>query len=188
MYLSKLAKIIEDKALVEKYNSRLPVLKNRIQAYFYDSVSGYFYDKSTTDQSFIKVIGPEAWIVLWAKIATKEQAKQIIDKIMDPAHFNTYLPFPTLSASHPQFNPQNGYWRGPVWIDQAWFALEGMKNYGYDEQYHEMLNKLLNNADGLLAIDQSIRENYDPINGQGLNATHFSWSAVHLLLLLQGEL
>nr|NQU91942.1 hypothetical protein [Bacteroidota bacterium] len=41
MYLSRLAKVVNDKALHEKYNSQLPALKNRIQTYFYDSVSGY---------------------------------------------------------------------------------------------------------------------------------------------------
>jgi len=43
---------------------------------------------------------------------------------------------------------------------------------------------VINNCEGLNKIEVSIRENYHPITGEGLNAEHFSWSAAHLILLI----
>ena len=58
---------------------------------------------------------------------------------------------------------------------------------GYIEEANSMREKLYKNAAGLMDANVSIRENYDPRTGEGLNAHHFSWSAGHLLLLLNEE-
>jgi putative isomerase len=91
---------------------------------------------------------------------------------------------PTLNASHPQFKPNGGYWRGPVWLDQAYFGVRGLRNYGFQEEADELTHKLMHNAEGVLISGKSIRENYNPITGEGLEAENFSWSAAHYLLLL----
>ncbi len=184
MFLTELLKIDDQTALVSDFESQLVQLKKAIQNDFYDDETGYFYDINTEGNSKIKVIGPEAWICLWSLTATDEQAKMVARKIMDPQHFNTHVPFPTLSASHPGFDPQNGYWRGPVWIDQAYFALIGMKSYGFTEEADRLKEKLFQNAEGMLDTQRPLRENYDPRDGSGLNARHFSWTAAHLLMLL----
>lgn len=186
-YLIKLAEIAEQFEVADEFKSDLSNLEQVIQDSFYNSKHQYFFDIRTTDQLHVEVIGPEAWITLWAHVASEEQARGVVAKIMDSDHFNSYLPFPTLSVSHPEFEPERGYWRGPVWIDQAYFALEGMKNYGYEKEYEEMKEKLLNHAEGLLERQTPIYENYDPRNGMALNAPHFSWSAAHFLLLLGEE-
>lgn len=187
MFLTELFKITNQTEKVAQFEQEKATLKEAIQAHFYDDKTGYFYDVSTSNNKKIKVIGPEAWICLWAVTANEEQAKEVAKKIMSPEHFNTHVPFPTLSASHPKFDPKNGYWRGPVWLDQAYFALVGMKTYGYVDEAQGLKEKLWQNAEGLLEAGVSIRENYDPRDGKGLNAKHFSWSAAHLLLLLQEE-
>jgi hypothetical protein len=40
---------------------------------------------------------------------------------------------------------------------------------------------------GVLEKGTSIRENYQPITGEGLESKNFSWSAGHYLLLLLKE-
>ena len=186
-FLADLASILGKDQIAQQFKQDASVLGEQIREVFYDEGSGYFYDINTDDNSHIKVIGPEAWITLWAGVADSVQAESVKNIIMDSLHFNTYVPFPTLSASHPEFNPQRGYWRGPVWLDQAYFALDGMKKYGFEEEYIFMKNKLLANAEGVLNSNAPIRENYHPISGKGLNANHFSWSAAHILLLLTDE-
>ncbi len=170
-----------------QYLEEAQMLKEKIVARFYNEKQGYFYDYNVRSSKHLPSVGTEAWTVLWTKLADNEQANQIRDKIMSKAHFNTFVPLPTLSASHPKFNPRDGYWRGPVWMDQAYFALEGLWHYGFKEERNFLLEKILRNADGLLEKGGPIRENYDPRNGAGLNAKHFSWSAAHLLLLLREE-
>lgn len=188
MFLTELLKVSPNNELIYQLEKEKIQLKEKIQTHFYDEKSEYFYDVNTKTKAKIEVIGPEAWICLWAITASKEQAQGVAKKIMDPKHFNTHVPFPTLSASHSKFDPENGYWRGPVWLDQAYFALIGMKSYGYHEEANRLKTKIFDNAEGMLDPQIPLRENYDPRDGKGLNAKHFSWSAAHLLLLLDDEL
>ena len=149
--------------------------------------TGFFYDREIATGRLLTVQqGPEGWIPLYTGIATKEQAKRVADILMDSTKFATKVPFPTLVADHIKFNPLKGYWRGPVWLDQAYFGIKALEQYGYKKEADLLSQKLLQNAEGLLD-DAPIRENYHPISGKGLNANHFSWSAAHYLMLLSDE-
>jgi beta-galactosidase len=101
--------------------------------------------------------------------------------MMDPEKFRTHAPFPTIAADQPEFS--DGYWRGLVWLDQAWFGIEGLRAYGFHEDAKAMENQLLANLEGLAIPGQPIFENYLPLSGEGQNARQFSWSAAHLLML-----
>ena len=177
-YLKNMAELLGMDEDVEKYKSEAIQLKKQIQTLMYDPDDGYFYDIRLEDGSFVKVKGPEGWIPLWAGVALQTQADAVIEKILNPRIFNTKIPFPTLDASHPEFNPEKGYWRGPVWMDQAYFALMGMKKYGYENEVLKLTSKLFNEIQY-----PTLYENYHPITGEGLNAPHFSWTAAHLYLM-----
>ncbi|MDO9510745.1 MAG: trehalase family glycosidase [Bacteroidales bacterium] len=187
IYISQIAGIAGDYQSEHEYGVMYAKSIEKIRQWFYDEETAYFFDKNTSTGKAIKIFGPEAWIMLWTGLASPDEAYGVMKIIMNEDHFNTFVPFPTLSASHPSFNPQKGYWRGPVWIDQAYFALEGLLRYGYHEEANNMMNKLLLNSEGLLNSDSAIHENYNPINGKALNASHFSWSAAHLIMLLQNK-
>jgi putative isomerase len=60
-------------------------------------------------------------------------------------------------------------------------------NYGFDKEATQLTEKLIHNAQGLTEKGPSIRENYHPLTGQGMESESFSWSAAHLLLLLTDE-
>ena len=177
-YLKNMATILGKNIDVKKYKSEASYLKKQIQNLMYDPSDGYFYDIKLDDKSFVKVKGPEGWISLWAGVASQAQADAVIEKILDPKIFNTKIPFPTLDASHPKFSPEKGYWRGPVWMDQAYFALMGMKKYGYENEVLKLTSKLFNEIQY-----PALYENYHPITGEGLNSPHFSWTAAHLYLM-----
>ena len=177
-YLKNMAELLGMDEDVEKYKSEAIQLKKQIQTLMYDPDDGYFYDIRLEDGSFVKVKGPEGWIPLWAGVALQTQADAVIEKILNPRIFNTKIPFPTLDASHSEFNPEKGYWRGPVWMDQAYFALMGMKKYGFENEVLKLTSKLFNEIQY-----PALYENYHPITGEGLNSPHFSWTASHLYLM-----
>jgi len=177
-YLKNMATILGEDVDVKKYISEAAYLKKQIQSLMYDPSDGYFYDIKLDDKSFVKVKGPEGWIPLWAGVASQAQADAVIEKILDPEIFNTKIPFPTLDTSHSEFNPEKGYWRGPVWVDQAYFALIGLKQYGYENEAVNLTFKIFNEIQY-----STLYENYHPITGQGLNSPHFSWTAAHLYLM-----
>jgi len=185
-YLLKIAGALGKKEEVGEWKMEADNLKQLIQQNFYNSEKGFFYDKMIGKKEQVIVEGPEGWIALWAGLATKPQAEKIAGIMLNEKKFNTMVPLPTLTADHPKFDPMNGYWRGPVWLDQFYFGVEGLKRYGFKKQADEFTKKLFKNAEGLQE-DKPIRENYHPITGKGLNAFNFSWSAAYILMLLKNE-
>jgi putative isomerase len=158
------------------------VLGKLLRDTFFDEEKGFFYDVRLESKEPIRVEGPEGWIPLWAGVATPHQAALVVQVMMDPAKFFGTVPLPTLSMDHPEFDPSNGYWRGPVWLDQAYFGMDGLRRYGFEMEALHLSRRLVEAAEGLLEGDP-IFENYHPQTGKGLNAAHFSWSAAHLLMM-----
>ncbi len=174
--LNKLAKILN-----ETFEAKSKSID--ITDHFYDKEDNFFYDKKIDDQTFIKVKGSEVYTPLWTGLASREQFEAILPALKDENKYSTYIPFPTASADEEKFSAK-GYWRGPIWLDQTYFAINGLRKYGeheladnYTQQVFERIEGLQNGA--------PIHENYDPHTGKRLKAPHFSWSAAHLLLLYE---
>ncbi|NER12794.1 trehalase [Leptobacterium flavescens] len=183
-FLASLADALGKNEEAENYRTEAEKLKLRIQEQFYDPETGWFYDTNLEGDQQIKIMGSEGWTALWAKAATQAQAEAVKNNMMNPSTFYTRVPFQTMTADHPKFNPLKGYWRGPNWLDQAYFGVRGLKNYGFDNEAEKAAKQIIKGAEGILGKGSPIRENYHPINGQGLNAKNFSWSAAHLMMLL----
>ena len=186
IYLAQMAKLLNKDTLATKLENASKVLKKQIQTTFYDPKTGYFYDRMLSNHKMIRIKGPEGWIPLWAGVAKEKQAQSVINHMKDSMLFASYVPFPTLNVGHNKFNPTKGYWRGSVWLDQAWFAVRALENYDHHKDADKFRKQLLQRPEGLFNDDKPIRENYHPVSGKGLNAKHFSWSAVHLYLLYRG--
>lgn len=183
-YLAKMAQMLGKNELSDKLTQEAKALKEHIQTKMFDPETGFFYDTRIGTGEFIKVMGAECWLSLWAGIATPEQARQVLDKMLDPTKFNSTVPLGTLEISHLRFRPTRGYWRGPVWIDQVYFGVMGLRKYGFDKEADMFVRKYIANAQGLLT-DGPIHENYNPLTGETLNCPNFGWSsAVTLRMLL----
>ena len=149
--------------------------------WFFDHSDGFFHDRKIPSREFIKVYGTEAAIPLWTGLASKDQAETVIGRFTDSSKFATFIPFPTLSADDPSFESE-GYWRGPVWLDQAYFAISGIRRYSHADLADKMTAELFDRLQGLEG-DGPIHENYVASSGKALEAPHFSWSAASLLML-----
>jgi putative isomerase len=181
IYLAKICETLRDTLAADNFRMSATKLKALISSNFYSETDGFFYDKYLDSKTLVGIAGPEGWTPLWCGIASPQQAKKMARVMMDSTRFNTYVPFPTLDASNPLFTT-DGYWRGPVWIDQAYFAIAALRKEGMNKKADELTYKLFKNAGGLLD-SLAIYENYNPINGKPLSAPNFSWSAAHLLML-----
>jgi putative isomerase len=187
IYLAQLATVLQKDEDVQKFTAEAAILKVKIQSQFYDVNDGWFYDTTLDGKTFIKGEGSEGWTALWANAATQKQANAVKEKMMNPKKFYTKVPFQTMSADHEKFNPLKGYWRGPNWLDQAYFGVKSLRNYGFNEDADKATIQILKGAEGVLGKGKSIRENYHPLTGKGLNAQNFSWSAAHIIMLLQQD-
>lgn len=186
-HLALIANTLGQADAARQFTEEAEILKRQIQTVFYDEESGWFYDIDLEEKQQLMAFGAEGWIPLWATAAKPEQAARLRQTMLDSTKFATYIPFPTLAADHPGFDPNGSYWRGPVWLDQAYFAITGLRNYGYHKEAEQLTLQLTNHMVGLKDNDLPIRENYHPLTGEGLESNHFSWSAAHLLLLLWNE-
>lgn len=156
---------------------------DRVASYFFDEKEGFFFDRLIGEEKFVAEPGCEAYTPLWTGVATPEQVERMLPILQDTARFSTFIPFPTIAADNPKYNPR-GYWRGPIWLDQTYFAIHGLRAYGYKELADAYTRQVFDRLQGLKE-GAPIHENYDTHTGARLKAPHFSWSAVHLLLLYE---
>jgi putative isomerase len=183
IYLGRIAETLTQSDFMD-WKDQAKALQSQIELQFFDAETGWFYDTNLNGTKFIKVMGCEGWIPLWSGSANYEQATRVKENMMLPSKFNDSIPLQTLSADHPKFKPDGGYWRGPVWLDQAYFGIQGLHNYSFRTEAFDLSYKIIHNSEGLLEKGPSIRENYNPLNGAGMEAQNFSWSAAHLLMIM----
>lgn len=191
-FLSSMASELGKKKESKEYKKEAKKVQEYIQSKMYDKKSGFFYDLQINEKGLkTKLLvnrgkGTEGWLPLWAKVASKAQAKSVKKTMMSTDMFNTYMPFPTASKDNQKFSATQ-YWRGPVWLDQALYGVEALHNYGYNKEAKAMTEKLFLHAEGLMG-EGSIYENYDPLTGKGLSTKNFSWSASAYYLLYKNSL
>lgn len=147
---------------------------------FFDKSRGYFFDRKL-DGGWIEHFGPEGWAPLWTGLASEEQAMEVVKVMTDTTKFSTFIPFPTAAISEAKFMDK-GYWRGPIWLDQVYFAISGLRRYGYADLADSYTEQVFARLEGLTG-QGAIHENYEARTGKRLKAPHFSWSAAHLFLL-----
>ncbi|CAL2102090.1 Glycoside hydrolase, family GH63 lipoprotein precursor [Tenacibaculum sp. 190130A14a] len=186
-FLAALAQTLNKTEDVKHYKNEAQILKDKVQKQFYDENDGWFYDTNIEGTDFIKGEGSEGWTALWANAASSEQAEAVKNNMMNPSKFFTKVPFQTMSADHKKFDPLKGYWRGPNWLDQAYFGIKGLRNYGFNSEADKATIQVLKGAEGVLEKGPAIRENYHPLTGKGLHAHNFSWSAAHIIMMLQNN-
>ena len=156
---------------------------NKVADRFFDQEMGFFFDRKLADGSFVREPGCEAYTALWTQVAQPEQVERMMPLLQDTAKFSTFIPFPTIAADNPRYNPR-GYWRGPIWLDQTYFAIRGLRNYGYSDLADHYTRQVFDRLSGLQE-GAPIHENYDTHTGKRLKAPHFSWSAAHLLMMYE---
>jgi neutral trehalase len=159
--LSRMAEVLNERSEKEKFEGRTDKLILRIREEHWDSRDEFFYDLSPG--GFIGVKTPAALLTLFAEVATKPQAKALVEHLTDPDEFWTSFPTPTVASNEPKFSLD--YWRGPVWVNINYMIYLGLKSYGYDE----VANKLKEKTILMVAKTYSKRKNfyefYNPFSG-----------------------
>ncbi|MCL3781057.1 alpha,alpha-trehalase [Prolixibacteraceae bacterium JC049] len=145
LYISRLAKEIDEKAIAKEYQDRYQQLKDIVNENYWDEEDGFYYDILETDGSFVKVKTPASFWVLLAEIPSKKQAKRMAEYAFDPKHFGGDFPWPTLSKQEPYFNKELGdYWKGAIWLPTAYMATKSLEKYGLNQLANQLSESLLN--------------------------------------------
>jgi Mannosylglycerate hydrolase MGH1-like glycoside hydrolase domain len=156
--LSKLAAILNfDQA--ELFSQKAENLKQLMQTRYWDVIDGMFYDidrnidydvpgrQQITWDTYLKFRNWSCLYPLWAKMATKEQAAILRDKIMDENEFLAPCGIRSHSKKDPVYNnelsggPSN--WQGPVWGLSTCLTVYGLINYGFTADAYEVARRQL---------------------------------------------
>ena len=147
-------------------------LTERINGAFYDEAQGIYTDVRRADGGFSGVYSPACFMPFYVGIASMERAERAADFCQK--HF--YPAMPTVAYDDPAY--VGDYWRGHSWLNVAYFAIKGLKQYGFDALADDMKNTLLDFAD---KNGDGIYEKYDADTGEGKGCPCFGWSSAFLM-------
>jgi len=207
MELNNYAKILKecapnDTKKAQHYIMEAQKLEYAIQEEMYDKRDRFFYsvDVDIKTRSFdwfhqglgvfwktlpIKIRCWSGFLPLYAGIATKEQAKYLVEHIFDEETFKSPYGITTLAKDEKMFdlsvtnNPSN--WLGPIWLVANYTVFKGLLNYGYIKEAEEICNNSLLLLGTDLEKSGSLHEYYNPFDGEPImNGGFINWNILVL--------
>ncbi len=172
-----------------KYRQKAADLKLQVQQKMWSRQDGMFLNIDSRTGEFVHIKTWTDFVPLWAGIATPQQAQQMIkDHLLNPKEFWAPHGIRSLAADEPLYNPQSGYWRGPVWVISNYLLMHGLMNYGYQRQARELAEKTVALVAQDLKTTGGMNENYNPETGAPAGAGHFvSWDLLSEHMLEEAE-
>jgi putative isomerase len=175
--LALLARRLGEARDVELYEGKASALKALVQAHMWSEEDGSYWNLDSRTQAFVKVKAWTNFVPLWAGIASAAQAQRMIATLLDPAEFWSPHGVRTLSKGDRRYDPDRGYWRGPVWVLSNYLMMRGLLNFGHATEAAELADK----TQHLLVADfqktGGMNENYNPETGVPDASGHFvSWN------------
>jgi len=105
-------------------------VRNAIRKRLFDDVTGYFYSFDVRDDALLDLPDVHSLVPLVGGTASKEQAKELIEHLLNRKEFNPEngLMVPSFPVNSPHFENQR-YARGPIWPVRNWMVIKGLENY-----------------------------------------------------------
>lgn len=153
-------------------------LKKLINDQLWDDKSAFYYDRFK-DGTLSNVKSIASYWALVAGIVPNEKADSFITHLTNPDEFARLHRVATLSADHPEFNPEGEYWKGSVWAPTNYMVLRGLTNYGQDSLAFEIAYNHLNHVIAVYNQTETFFENYAPDKIKGNDRKDFiGWTGL----------
>ena len=169
--LASFIELFDEEKIWEEKASRLAGVINKK---LWSDENGYYNDVNRFTGKISSALTPASFMPLFTMIATDGQARAM----GAIAEVNFKSKMPTVSFDNECFS--NDYWRGPTWLNVAYFAAKGLKNYklGVADRIKESIIDMCYNDKG------GLYENYDSVTMKGQYCNCFGWSSVFVLEFL----
>lgn len=168
-----------------RYDAKARHLADLIRTKMWSARDGMFLNIDSPTGRFVRVKTWTNFVPLWAGIATRSQADEMIRAhVLNPREFWSPNGIRTISMTEPLYNARSGYWRGPVWVLSNYLLMHGLENYGFKKEAIRLADETVKLLVRDLHATSGMNENYNPETGASDAAGHFvSWDllAEHML-------
>jgi putative isomerase len=170
--MAKMAEILGEES--SEWKSRELSLAEQIESRLYNEKLGAYVDRNRKTGEYSNVLSPASFMPLFIATASAERAASMNRIARDTNKF--YPGMPTVSYDCEGYD--NNYWRGPTWLNVAFFAVKGLYDYGFTDTATEIKEFLLDMCHAGLPF---IYENYDSKTTKGRCNKSFSWSSAFII-------
>jgi hypothetical protein len=108
-----------------------------------------------------------------------ELGHRLVQEVLLAPEFDDGVPLPAVALDDPDHSSRetwwgrHRHWRGPSWVNSAWFVTLGLRRLGYDEHAERMAARL-----AAVVAREGFREYYEARAGYGMGAHGFGWSTL----------
>ncbi|AIQ57834.1 MGH1-like glycoside hydrolase domain-containing protein [Paenibacillus borealis] len=122
---------------VPEFEEEIKYLSDFVNSTLWDEKSSYYYDLwKNNELNHVKSIG--GYWALLADVVPESKKEGFISHLTNEKEFNRPHPIPSLSADHPEYREDAGYWRGGVWAPMNYMVLKGLSKSGYNALAHDI--------------------------------------------------
>ena len=108
---------------------------------------------------------------LYAGTISQKRAGELVELLKNHRKYWLHHPVPSVPLDS-EFFDSDRYWQGPSWLNTNWLIIDGLKRYGFTEEADELTARSIN-----IVRKSGPYEYFDPIDGKGLGAADFAWTA-----------
>jgi hypothetical protein len=114
----------------------------------------------------------------------QEIAERLVERVLRAPGYAQAVPLPAVAIDDPAYSDRetwwgrHRHWRGPSWVNSAWFVALGLRRLGLDGEAAAMARRL-----AAVMEREGFREYYESRSGRGMGAHDFGWSTLIVELL-----
>jgi hypothetical protein len=185
--LKQMATELGDTAGIREWSQKFERVAGLINSHMWDAQDRFYYNVAMADNSFefegqsLKRKELIGFLPMWAHVATREQARDLVRHLTDSTSFWRRYGIPTLAANDPHYTPfVDGCcrWNGPVWLLWDYIVMRGLKNYGYDGLAREVGKRMFDAVSMQLSANHRFWESYSPDFPIQESPANYIWDSI----------
>lgn len=193
-YLKLTAQELGDTAGVQEWTQKFDKTAALINKYMWDEKDKFYYNVAMSDNAFefegksLKRKELIGFLPLWAHVASKEQAKELVKHLTNEKSFWRRYGIPTLAADDPHFTPYvDGCcrWNGAVWLLWDYMIIRGLRQYGYNDLANQVGEKMMLAVTTQLENNHHFWESYSPDYTVQESPSNYLWDSIMAKVLME---
>lgn len=158
--LVKMGEVLEREEISDLRDER-ERLTRAVNDRFWNEETAFYHD-AFPDGTLSGLITVGAYWALLAGVVPEERLARFVAHLESEDEFRRPHRVPSLSADHPEYRPDGGYWLGGVWPPTNYMVFRGLDGVGYNALAHDIACNHLDNVVRVFEETGTVWENYAP--------------------------